>query len=55
MRESDSPLRYRINRLGGRAGRRSGLQSELFNEIHKVVQSNRRFFEERFQLRADRA
>ena len=27
---------------------------ELFNEIHKVVQSNRRFFDERFQLRADR-
>jgi DGQHR domain-containing protein len=54
--ESDSPLRYRINRLGGRSRQEKWiLQSELFNEIHKVVQSNRRFFEERFQLRADRA
>ncbi|MGB7950567.1 MAG: DGQHR domain-containing protein [Candidatus Binatia bacterium] len=53
--ESDSPLRYRINRLGGRSRQEKWiLQSELFNEIHKVVQSNRRFFEERFQLRADR-
>ena len=54
--ESDSPLRYRINRLGGRSRQEKWiLQSELFNEIHKVVQANRRFFEERFQLRADRA
>jgi DGQHR domain-containing protein len=54
--ESDSPLRYRINRLGGRSRQEKWiLQSELFNEIHKVVQTNRRFFDERFQLRADRA
>jgi DGQHR domain-containing protein len=54
--ESDSPLRYRINRLGGRSRQEKWiLQSELFNEIHKVVQAHRRFFEERFQLRADRA
>jgi len=54
--ESDSPLRYRINRLGGRSRQEKWiLQSELFNEIHKVVQANRRFFDERFQLRADRA
>jgi len=54
--ESDSPLRYRINRLGGRSRQEKWiLQSEVFNEIHKVVQTNRRFFEERFQLRADRA
>jgi DGQHR domain-containing protein len=53
--ESDSPLRYRINRLGGRSRQEKWiLQSELFNEIHKVVQSNRKFFDERFQLRADR-
>jgi len=53
--ESDSPLRYRINRLGGRSRQEKWiLQSELFNEIHKVVQANRKFFEERFQLRADR-
>ena len=54
--ENDSPLRYRINRLGGRSRQEKWiLQSEVFNEIHKVVQANRRFFEERFQLRADRA
>ena len=54
--ETDSPLRYRINRLGGRSRQEKWiLQSEVFNEIHKVVQANRRFFEERFQLRADRA
>src|SRR5215813_4778569 len=54
--ESDSPLRYRINRLGGRSRQEKWiLQSELFNEIHKVVQANRKFFEDRFQLRADRA
>jgi DGQHR domain-containing protein len=54
--QDDSPLRYRINRLGGRSHQEKWiLQSELFNEIYKVVQSNRRFFEERFQLRADRA
>src|SRR5262245_24296137 len=53
--ESDSPLRYRINRLGGRSRQEKWiLQSELFNEIHKVVQANRKFFDERFQLRADR-
>jgi DGQHR domain-containing protein len=54
--ESDSPLRYRINRLGGRSRQEKWiLQSEVFNELYKVVQSNRRFFEERFQMRADRA
>ena len=54
--EADSPLRYRINRLGGRSRQEKWvLQSEVFNEIYKVVQTNRRFFEERFQLRADRA
>jgi DGQHR domain-containing protein len=54
--EADSPLRYRINRLGGRSGQEKWiLQSEVFNEIYKVVQGNRRFFDERFQMRADRA
>ena len=49
-------MRYRINRLGGRSRQEKWiLQSELFNELHKVVQANRRFFDERFQLRADRA
>jgi DGQHR domain-containing protein len=54
--EPDSPLRYRINRLGGRSRQEKWiLQSELFNEIHKVILSNRRFFDEHFQMRADRA
>jgi DGQHR domain-containing protein len=35
-RESDSPLRYKINRLGGRSKQEKWiLQAELFNEIHK--------------------
>lgn len=35
-RESDSPLRYRINRLGGRSKQEKWiLQAELFNELHR--------------------
>src|SRR5437016_6520094 len=35
---SDSPLRYRINRLGGRSKQEKWiLQAELFNEIHRWV------------------
>jgi DGQHR domain-containing protein len=34
--EGDSPLRYRINRLGGRSRKEKWvLQAELFNEIHR--------------------
>ena len=37
-RENDSPLRYRINRLGGRSRQEKWiLQAELFNEIHRWV------------------
>lgn len=40
-RESDSPLRYRINRLGGRSQKEKWiLQAELFNELHKWVQAD---------------
>ncbi|MBN2188818.1 MAG: DGQHR domain-containing protein [Chitinispirillaceae bacterium] len=36
--EADSPLRYRINRLGGRSLQEKWiLQAELFNEIHRWV------------------
>jgi len=36
--EVDSPLRYRINRLGGRSKQEKWiLQAELFNEIHRWV------------------
>jgi DGQHR domain-containing protein len=39
--EADSPLRYRINRLGGRSARDKWvLQAELFNEIHRWVKVN---------------
>jgi DGQHR domain-containing protein len=35
-READSPLRYRINRLGGRSKQEKWiLQAELFNELHR--------------------
>ncbi len=37
-RQGDSPLRYRINRLGGRSQQEKWiLQAELFNEIHRWV------------------
>ena len=53
--EADSPLRYRINRLGGRSGQEKWiLQSEVFNEVHKVVKGNRRLLEDHFQMKADR-
>ena len=36
--EGDSPLRYRINRLGGRSKQEKWiLQAELFNEIHRWI------------------
>jgi DGQHR domain-containing protein len=36
--EADSPLRYRINRLGGRSKQEKWiLQAEVFNEIHRWV------------------
>ena len=36
--EADSPLRYRINRLGGRSAQEKWiLQAELFNELHRWV------------------
>ncbi len=39
--ESDSPLRYRINRLGGRSRQQKWiLQAELFNEVHRWVKSS---------------
>ncbi len=40
-READSPLRYRINRLGGRSRQEKWiLQAELFNEIHRWVSAD---------------
>ena len=40
-REGDSPLRYRINRLGGRSQLDKWiLQAELFNELHHWISSD---------------
>jgi DGQHR domain-containing protein len=40
-REGDSPLRYRINRLGGRSRQEKWiLQAELFNELHRWVRQD---------------
>lgn len=39
-REGDSPLRYKINRLGGRSKQEKWiLQAELFNELHRWATS----------------
>ena len=39
--EGDSPLRYKINRLGGRSRQEKWiLQAELFNELHRWVQAD---------------
>jgi DGQHR domain-containing protein len=39
--EGDSPLRYRINRLGGRSRKDKWiLQSELFNELHRWIRDD---------------
>jgi len=52
----DSPLQYRINRLGGRSRQEKWiLQSELFNELHKIVETHRSLFEKQWQLKVDRA
>jgi DGQHR domain-containing protein len=44
--EGDSPLRYRINRLGGRSKQEKWiLQAELFNEMHRWVKGEWRRIE----------
>jgi len=44
--EGDSPLRYRINRLGGRSRQEKWiLQAELFNELHRWVKKDWRRIE----------
>ena len=47
-RSDDSPLRYRINRLGGRSRQEKWiLQAELFNEIHRWVSNDWKRIERR--------
>src|SRR6185437_14416510 len=55
-READSPLRYRINRLGGRSKQEKWvLQAELFNEIHRWAASEWKSIEKKNPKReADR-
>ena len=46
--EGDSPLRYRINRLGGRSRQDKWiLQAELFNEIHRWLMTEWRTIQKR--------
>jgi DGQHR domain-containing protein len=51
----DLPLRYKINRLGGRSKQEKWiLQSEIFNELLKIVTSHKRWMESHLGMRADR-
>ena len=53
---STSPLQYRINRLGGRSKQEKWvLQSELYNEFHKLIDENYDFWEYNFRLQANKA
>src|SRR6266513_3143767 len=54
--EASSPLRYKINRLGGRSRQEKWiLQAELFNEIKKLVVQNEKLFMKDFRAKPDRA
>jgi DGQHR domain-containing protein len=51
--DGDSPLRYRINRLGGRSQQQKWiLQAELFNEIHRWVQGDWKRLEKQARSKA---
>ncbi len=53
--EDDSPLQYKINRLGGRSKQEKWiLQSEVFNELLKVVTAHKRWMESHFGMKAER-
>jgi len=53
--EDDSPLQYKINRLGGRSKQEKWiLQSEVFNELLKVVTAHKRWMESHLGMKADR-
>jgi hypothetical protein len=54
--EPSSPLRYKINRLGGRSRQEKWiLQAELFNEVKKLVVENEKLFMKDFRGKPDRA
>ncbi len=51
----DSPLRYKINRLGGRSKQEKWiLQSELFNELLKLAQNRSKVIKARLNNRPDK-
>jgi len=53
--ESDSPLRYKINRLGGRSQQAKWiLQAELFNEIHRWAAAEWKTLEKKGSREVDR-
>ena len=53
--EDDSPLQYKINHLGGRSKQEKWLlQSEVFNEVLKVVTTHKRWMESHLGMEADR-
>jgi DGQHR domain-containing protein len=53
--ESDSPLRYKINRLGGRSQQEKWiLQAELFNELHRWASADWRSIEKKGAREVDR-
>src|SRR5206468_1484947 len=53
--DSSSPLQYKINRLGGRSRQEKWiLQAELFNEIKKLVEQNKKLFMKEFRGKPDR-
>lgn len=57
MYEKDiSPLQYKINRLGGRSKQEKWiLQSELYNEFHRLIENDYDFWEYNFNLKAEKA
>lgn len=53
--QDDSPLQYKINRLGGRSRKEKWiLQSEVFNEVHKLVKNHSRWIENHLGTRPDK-
>jgi DGQHR domain-containing protein len=54
--EPTSPLRYKINRLGGRSKQEKWiLQAELYNEIKRIVEQHEELFMKDFRGKPDRA
>ncbi len=53
--EADSPLQYKINRLGGRSKQEKWiLQSEIFNELLKVVTAHKRWMESHLGMKHEK-